>query len=67
MAIRRSPKEFSDKELAEVGVTIVDKSRVTLQCKVCGQKWYPAVREGGRLPSGYWKCPSGCNGWCQRA
>jgi len=67
MAVKRSPSEFSQEELEKVGVQIVDPTKMTLQCKVCGQKWHPDIRKGGNLPSGYWKCPSGCNGWCQRA
>ncbi|HVS17494.1 MAG TPA: hypothetical protein VMT18_02755 [Planctomycetota bacterium] len=61
-APRRSrPNRFSAAELGRVGVTILDASGVRLRCKCCKQEWSPNVQPGGRMPSGYWRCPRGCN------
>lgn len=32
-----------------------------ITCQVCGAQWVPALRKDGRLPTGYWRCPKGCN------
>jgi excisionase family DNA binding protein len=36
-----------------------DTYRIT--CQVCGAQWIPILRADGRLPTGYWRCPTGCN------
>lgn len=55
------PRRFSERELAKVGVEIVDLDQTILHCKKCGQGWSPNIQPGGKLPRGYWKCPNGCN------
>jgi hypothetical protein len=42
-------------------VTLLDERRVILKCSKCGRVWSPNLREEGRLPNGYWKCPESCN------
>lgn len=32
-----------------------------ITCQVCGAHWVPTLRKDGRLPTGYWRCPTGCN------
>ncbi len=32
-----------------------------ITCQVCGAQWTPPLRKDGRLPTGYWRCPTGCN------
>jgi hypothetical protein len=32
-----------------------------LRCLQCGAEWVPELRKDGRLPTGYWRCPIGCN------
>ena len=32
-----------------------------ITCQVCGAQWTPTLRGDGRLPTGYWRCPNGCN------
>jgi len=54
------PKRFTPGELEKVGVKILDKGQVTLECEKCGQVWSPNLLRGGRLPRNYWKCPNGC-------
>lgn len=48
-------------KLNKVGVELLDRSRMVLRCRECGQRWSPNVQPGGRLPRGYWRCPRGCN------
>ena len=52
---------FSDSDMSKVGVKILDKDRITLECQECGQRWYPCLRKGGTLPRHYWHCPNNCN------
>jgi hypothetical protein len=51
--------------LARVGVKVVGDLRsgdILLTCQTCGQTWLPMLRRGGRLPRGWWHCPTnGCN------
>jgi hypothetical protein len=42
-------------------VTLVDESNLTFKCDKCGAVWSPNLREDGKLPRGYWRCPNGCN------
>ncbi len=51
----------SENKLKELGVCILDKYPLRLQCIECKQIWSPKLLEHGRLLKGYWKCPKGCN------
>ena len=57
---KSKPKRFTTGELRKVGVKILDKVNIRLQCEKCGQEWSPNLLPGGRLPRNYWKCPNGC-------
>jgi len=57
----RAPRRFCESELKRCGVTLLDESSTQLQCVACSQVWSPNLLSGGKLPRGYWKCPSGCN------
>lgn len=46
---------FSEKPLDHVGVKIINKGRVSLQCERCGHGWT------AEMSKGYWRCPNGCN------
>lgn len=47
--------------LATVGVKLLDRFRVRLQCKTCGLIWQPIPCPEVRLPPRWWQCPRGCN------
>jgi len=32
-----------------------------ITCLQCGAQWAPTLRGDRRLPTGYWRCPNGCN------
>jgi hypothetical protein len=59
----RRPKKVSNDELKKVGVKIISRHTVLLECESCGQRWAPNIQGEGRMPRGYWKCPNGCNEW----
>jgi hypothetical protein len=48
-------------ELANLGIAILDKRDLILQCTSCGQTWLPALDANGKLPFDYWLCPRTCN------
>lgn len=55
------PRRCTQPELAKFRVEILDKKNLQLRCLNCGQVWSPLLLAGGRLPKGYWKCPTwGC-------
>lgn len=57
----KGPKRFSENELKKVGIQSVSMSTTMLKCSKCKATWSPNLREGGKLPKGYWQCPKGCN------
>jgi hypothetical protein len=55
------PDSFTDKELSNVGVKILEAVKVVkLRCERCGAEWMPELTYRGNLPKGYWKCPNEC-------
>lgn len=55
------PKRWLKATLDRVNVAIFSISNLNLRCIQCQAIWSPNIRPGRRLPSGYWKCPNGCN------
>jgi hypothetical protein len=55
------PKHLTERELHKFSVEIIDKHSMRLRCEKCGEVWSPNLGTLGRLPSGYWRCPNGCN------
>jgi hypothetical protein len=55
------PRRCTEGQLKKVGVTLCDRHRLVLRCDACGQVWSLNVLPEGRLPRGYWKCPTGCH------
>lgn len=55
------PKLPTERELLKVGVFLVQKMPLQLQCAVCGRKWVRRLKKGVRLADDYWQCPEGCN------
>jgi hypothetical protein len=48
-------------ELQSLGIAILDRRDLLLQCRCCGQTWSPALVADGKLPFDYWLCPRSCN------
>jgi hypothetical protein len=57
----KRPKSYNANQLDQVGVQILNLTRVHLKCKTCGTVWFPNSLSRERLPRNYWKCPKGCN------
>lgn len=58
---RHDLRRMSEAELAELGVRILDRNGLMLECRNCGETWEPQLDAGGKLPAGYWVCPLKCN------
>jgi len=48
-------------KLARLGVKILNRFDLALECNTCGERWSPSHRTDGRLVEGYWRCPNRCN------
>jgi len=48
-------------QLEKLGVKILNKYDLSLQCRICGEVWSPEYLPDGSLLRGYWKCPNRCN------
>jgi hypothetical protein len=59
----RGPRRFTDRELAKVGVEIVDHEQRILWCTTCNAGgWQALIAPGGGFYRRYWVCPhNGCN------
>ena len=54
-------RHMTDAELARLGVRLIDRQSVTLQCRGCMETWSPQLDSNGKLPFDYWVCPANCN------
>ena len=52
---------MSRMELSELGVRLVDRQDLILECSECGERWTPPLDSTGKLPFDYWLCPAKCN------
>ena len=48
-------------ELASLGVRVVNRDDLTLQCVKCGETWSPQLGDDGKLAFDAFLCPAGCN------
>ena len=55
--VRHMPEE----QLSVLGVRIVNRNQLILECLRCQETWEPALDSSGKLAPDYWKCPAGCN------
>ena len=55
--VRRMP----DARLTALGVRILNKQELILQCLACGKTWSPQLDSDGKLLFDYWVCPAKCN------
>lgn len=39
---------------------LIDPSTNLMECKVCGNKHYANIAEGGKFKRGSWQCENGC-------
>ena len=55
------PRGYTEGNLAQVGVSILNASGRRLRCRKCGHTWAVFVGEGGTLPGRWWVCEKSCN------
>ena len=55
------PLRLDGIQLARLGVQVLNRFDLALQCVTCNTVWSPALLKDGRLPHGYWICPNKCN------
>ncbi len=48
-------------ELEKLGVRVLNKHELSLECISCGEVWAPKYHSDGTLSRGYWHCPNRCN------
>jgi hypothetical protein len=52
---------MSRTELSGLGVRIVNRTDLVLECSECGETWAPQLDVSGKLAFDYWLCPAKCN------
>jgi hypothetical protein len=55
------PRRLSGPQLARLGIQILNRYNLLLQCMTCNETWTPALKPDGTLHQGYWVCPNKCN------
>jgi len=58
---KADPRRMSGVQLARIGVRLLNKHDLVMQCVSCGETWSPATNSHGKLLPGYWCCPNKCN------
>jgi len=54
---QKAPREINRQQLATVGLVLVTRDPLVVQCMICGVEWRPA-----RLPRvRWWKCHNSCH------
>ena len=54
-------RHLNEAQLTRLGIRIINRSDLVLQCIACGEHWTPQLDSGGHLPFDYWICPANCN------
>jgi hypothetical protein len=54
---QKAPRRINRQQLANVGLVLVTRDPLVVQCMLCGVEWRPARRPGVR----WWKCHNGCH------
>jgi len=54
-------RHMADAELDRLGVHLLNRQDIVLQCTNCMETWTPQLDSSGKLPFDYWVCPAGCN------
>jgi len=58
---KQDVRHMTDAELSDLGIRLVNRTDVVLQCVACGETWVPQLDSDGKLPFDYWVCPARCN------
>jgi hypothetical protein len=55
-------RHMTEDELGRLGIRLINREEVILQCLNCEETWEASLDCSGKLPAGYWHCPAGCMG-----
>ncbi len=58
---KQGVRHFTDTQLAQLGIGVLNAEKLILQCVSCGETWSPELASDGKLPFQYWVCPAKCN------
>ena len=58
---KQDVRHMTDAELSRLGVRLLNRDEIILQCKRCRETWSPQLDSNGKLPFNYWLCPAACN------
>ena len=54
-------RHMTEDQLSRLGVRLINRNELILECLQCQETWEPVLDCGGKLAPDYWKCPAGCN------
>ena len=54
-------RHMAGAELERLGVRLLNKQDIILQCTTCMETWSPQLDSNGKLQFDYWLCPANCN------
>ena len=58
---KEAVRRMSEAQFTEMGVRLVDRKALSLECLECGHTWTPELDSDGKLGFDYWLCPAQCN------
>jgi hypothetical protein len=54
-------RHMTESELATMGVRLLNREDIVLQCLKCQETWSPQLDGNGKLPFDAFLCPARCN------
>jgi hypothetical protein len=60
-------RRMTEDALARLGIRLINREEVILQCLNCEETWEPVLDCSGKLRPGYWHCPAGYNRGAEQA
>ena len=58
---KQDVRHMSEDQLIQLGIKVLDRQALILQCRSCRYTWSPQLDSDGKLPFDYWLCPAECN------
>jgi len=55
------PNRYDLEHVDGLGVQVIGKSDLELECVTCGARWKPQGDREILPPNEYWRCPNRCN------
>ena len=54
-------RHLPEAEMERLGVRLLNRQEVVLQCRRCRESWAPQLESNGKLAFDFWVCPARCN------